>query len=231
MMNFLESMQAPAADATPVSSTVKVPLKTLYDHGHNVRNKMVIYDDDPRIEAVMKQALDRHGNQLKEHEDFIKKTREKQLEINETASRHSELKKHEVEKHRDEMRQVLEQQVLHKHKLKNHDQNQRRQLYATHFGPEPEDDLIKRHRHLEKTTIYKESLLNQIKSQEISAKEQVEMERAFENLVVDSHNLRLQEEEARKAQKERDQKAQFREAWQHQMRVNQEKRAGGNTKA
>ena len=44
-------------------------------------------------------------------------------------------------------------------------------MYATSFGPEPEDDEIKNYRHKEKTSIYKESLLNQIKSQEISAKE------------------------------------------------------------
>jgi hypothetical protein len=105
MMSFLETMQAPAG-GKPISGNTlpKAPLKTLYDHGHHVRNKMVIYDDDPRIEAVMKQALERHDKKLRDHEEFIKKTREKQLEINETASRHSELKKHEVEKHREEMR-------------------------------------------------------------------------------------------------------------------------------
>jgi len=71
-------------------------------------------------------------------------------------------------------------------------------MYKTSFGPEPEDEQVKKDRHKEKTSIYKESLLNQIKSQEISAKEQIHMERTFENIVVDSHNIRLQEEEARK---------------------------------
>lgn len=84
MMNFLESMSPPPAfgDATPLTgrATLKAPLKTLYDHGHNIRNKMVIYDDDPRIEAVMKAALDRHDKKVKEHEEFIVKTKEKQLE-------------------------------------------------------------------------------------------------------------------------------------------------------
>jgi hypothetical protein len=28
-------------------------VKSLFDHGFDVRNKLVIYDDDPRIEAVM----------------------------------------------------------------------------------------------------------------------------------------------------------------------------------
>ena len=72
-------------------------------------------------------------------------------------------------------------------------------MYATSFGPEPEDDQIKKNRHKEKASIYKDSLLNQIKSQELNAKQQVNMERVFENIVVDSHNIRLQEEEARKA--------------------------------
>ena len=108
MMNFLETMQSPKVlgETTPLSGATK-PLKTLYDHGHDVRNKMVIYDDDPRIEAVMKAALVRHEKKLKEHDDFITKTKEKQVELNEVASRHSELKKHEIEKHRDEVKQEL----------------------------------------------------------------------------------------------------------------------------
>ncbi len=43
-------------------------------------------------------------------------------------------------------------------------------MYATHFGPEPEDEQVKKNRHKEKSSIYKESLLNQIKSQELNAK-------------------------------------------------------------
>lgn len=97
--------------------------------------------------------------------------------------------------------------------MKTHDQKLKREHYATSFGPEPEDEKIKKDRHKEKTSIYKESLLNQIKTQEITAKEAIHMERTFENIVVDSHNYRLQEEEARKVQKDRDQKAQFKEAW------------------
>jgi hypothetical protein len=98
----------------------------------------------------------------------------------------------------------LEQQVIHKHHQKNHESDEKRQFYATSFGPEPEDERTKNDRHKQRATIYKESLLNQIKSQEISQKTQVHMERVFENLVVDSHNIRLQEEEARKVQKDRD---------------------------
>jgi len=121
MMNFLETMQVKSGDNTP-SVKAGPPLKTLYDHGqHNHRNKMVIYDDDPRIEAVMKAALDRHDKKLKEHEDFILKTKERQVELNEVASRHSELKKHEVEKHRDHVRKELEKQIIHKHQVKAHD--------------------------------------------------------------------------------------------------------------
>ena len=56
MQTFLETMQ-PDKNALIES---KAPVKTFFDHGYNKRNKMVIYDDDPRIEAVMKQALDRH---------------------------------------------------------------------------------------------------------------------------------------------------------------------------
>jgi len=113
MMNFLETMQPPPVfgDATPLTgrATLKAPLRTLYDHGHNNRNKMVIYDDEPRIEAVMKAALDRHDKKVKEHEQFIVKTKEKQLELNDVASRHSELKKHEVENHRDQVNYELQQ--------------------------------------------------------------------------------------------------------------------------
>jgi hypothetical protein len=79
MSNFLEMMQAPNPDALAATglNTTKAPVKTLFDHGHNKRNKMVIYDDDPRIEAVMKAALDRHQMSLKDHEEFIKKTKDR----------------------------------------------------------------------------------------------------------------------------------------------------------
>jgi len=50
----------------------KAPVKTLFDHGHNKRNRLVIYDDDPRKEVVMKAALDRHQDSLKNHDQFIK---------------------------------------------------------------------------------------------------------------------------------------------------------------
>jgi hypothetical protein len=38
------------------TNTNKITVKTLFDHGHNERNKLLIYDDDPRITAVMEQA-------------------------------------------------------------------------------------------------------------------------------------------------------------------------------
>lgn len=106
MMNFLELMHPQATDNSVASKAA--PIKTLFDHGHSNRNKMVIYDDDPRVEAVMKAALDRHNGKLRDHEEFLKKTEEKQQQQNEIASRHSNMKKHEIEKHREEMRQVLE---------------------------------------------------------------------------------------------------------------------------
>jgi hypothetical protein len=46
-------------------------VKTLFDHGHHKRSTMVIYDDDPRIEKVMKDALHRHQDKLKNQEDFL----------------------------------------------------------------------------------------------------------------------------------------------------------------
>lgn len=59
MHNYKE-ISAAAGGASPPGSHKKVTVKTLFDHGFDVRNKLVIYDDDPRIEAVMAQALDRH---------------------------------------------------------------------------------------------------------------------------------------------------------------------------
>lgn len=52
----------------------KITVKTLFDHGHNDRNKLLIYDDDPRIAAVMEQAQYRHDQSLKDHEEFLKQT-------------------------------------------------------------------------------------------------------------------------------------------------------------
>ncbi len=57
------------------------------------------------------------------------------------------------------------------------------------------------------------------------------MERAFENIVVDSHNIRLQEEKDREVKKDRDQKAQYKDVWERQMQINQEKKVAVNTKA
>ena len=56
MLNYLQKDSAQAAPG----SQKKVTVKTLFDHGFDVRNKLVIYDDDPRVEAVMAQALERH---------------------------------------------------------------------------------------------------------------------------------------------------------------------------
>lgn len=95
----------------------KTFVKTLFDHGHTNRNKLVIYDDEPVIEAVMKQAQDRHKGNLKEHEEFLKYTHKKQQEIIEVASRHSDLRKNGLNQQKEEMKVVLEQQMNFKVKL------------------------------------------------------------------------------------------------------------------
>ena len=99
--------------------------------------------------------------------------------------------------------------------MKHHDMSQRRAHYRTHFGPEPEDEQAKKQKRKEKASIYKESLINQMKSQELNTKQQITMERAFENIVVDSHQIRLQEEERRALDKDKEQKKQFKETWEH----------------
>jgi hypothetical protein len=48
---------------------------------------------------------------------------------------------------------------------------------------------------------------------------------AFENLVVDAGNERLREEERKKAEKALSQKQYYRDVWQHQMRVNADKKS------
>lgn len=112
------------------------------------------------------------------------------------------------------------------HHLKDHDVKQRKTHYATHFGPEPEDESITKNRKKQVVTSYKDQLLQQIKSNEEEQKHKVILERAFENIVVDSNNHRLQEEERLKVVKVKDQQKVCREAWEHQMKVNQEKKAG-----
>ena len=82
MFNFPSLQQD--TTAAPPGSTRKVTVKTLFDHGHTNRNRLVIYDDDPRIEVVMKAALDRHQDSLKVHEDFLKKTHVRMQVLNDT---------------------------------------------------------------------------------------------------------------------------------------------------
>ncbi len=75
-------------------------------------------------------------------------------------------------------------------------------------------------REKEKAAKYKEQLITQIKMQDVNAKNQITMERMFENLVVDSHNIRMHEEEERRVGKDRNQKKQFKKTWEHQMAIN-----------
>jgi len=46
------------------------------------------------------------------------------------------------------------------------------------------------------------------------------MERMFENLVVDSHHIRMQEEEVKRAGLDRTQKQTFKHIWEKQMAIN-----------
>ena len=48
---------------------------------------------------------------------------------------------------------------------------------------------------------------------------------AFENLVVDAGNDRQREEELRKARKASEQKNYYKDYWEHQMRVNADKKS------
>ena len=107
MVNFLEHMQP---DKNQMIES-KAPVKTLFDHGHNKRNKLVIYDDEPKIEAVMQQALDRHHAQVKDHENYVTKANTLQHEINMDKVRHSDLKKQSLKQQQDEMKAILGQQV------------------------------------------------------------------------------------------------------------------------
>ena len=66
--------------------------------------------------------------------------------------------------------------------------------------------------------------MNQIKDNQSQVKAQIEFERAFENLVVDANNEKLREEERNRAQKIIDQKNQYKETWENQMKMNQEKK-------
>lgn len=99
------------------------------------------------------------------------------------------------------MRKILDQQLIHKNKVKEEDIGQRRENYATHFGPVPEDEEVKRNRERQIGKAYKDQILKQIKKQEILAKQSKNQVIAFENLVVDSGNDRLREDEIKKAEK------------------------------
>ena len=105
------------------------------------------------------------------------------------------------------------------------DQGQRRENYATHFGPEPEDEEIKRNREKKISKVYKDSILKQIKNNEALSKHDKDVLLAFENLVVDAGNERLREEERKKAEKSHEQKQYYRDVWQQQMRVNADRKS------
>lgn len=108
--------------------------------------------------------------------------------------------------------------------MKKEDTEQRRENYRTHFGPEPEDEDLKRKRLKDKASVYKDSILHQIAKNEQSSKLNRSVVIAFENLVVDAHAQRLREEEERTARKQSEMKKAYKEAWQNQMKVNTEKK-------
>jgi hypothetical protein len=145
MINFQKD-SSPHAAAAGGGTQKKTTVKTLFDHGFDVRNKLVIYDDDPRIEAVMAQALDRHQKQVLDEAEFLKEANSHVMNAKTDLERASELKKKQKEKQQSEMRKILDQQLDHRNRVKLEDQDQRRENYATHFGPEPEDEEIKRNR-------------------------------------------------------------------------------------
>ena len=224
-IKMLNCIQKDYSSAAAPGTERKMTVKTLFDHGFDVRNKLVIYDDDPRIEAVMAQALTRHQKQIIEEAEFLKEANSHVLNAKTELERASELKKRQKEKQQSEMRKILDQQLTHKNKVRLEDQGQRRENYATHFGPEPEDEEIKRNREKHIGKVYKDSILKQIKRQDALAKRDKDVVIAFENLVVDAGNQSLREEERRKAEKSKDQKEYYREIWQHQMRVNADKKS------
>ena len=102
---------------------------------------------------------------------------------------------------------------------------QKRENYATHFGPEPEDVEITRAREKQKTMVFKDSILNQIKKNEVHAKHDRDLMLAFENQVVDASNEKLRDIEQKKADKAKEQKQYYSEVWKHQMRVNADKKS------
>ena len=109
--NKLDDGSSPAAAN---STSKKMTVKTLFDHGFDVRNKLVIYEDDPRIEAVMAQALDRHERQVREEAEFLREANSHVLSAKAELERASELKRKQKERQQSEMRKILDMQLQHR---------------------------------------------------------------------------------------------------------------------
>ena len=123
MLNCIQKdYSASKAAGSPSGTDKKMTVKTLFDHGFDVRNKLVIYDDDPRIEAVRAQALNRHQKQVKEEAEFLKEANSHVLNAKAELQRASELKKKQKERQQSEMRKILDQQLTHKNKVKLEEQ-------------------------------------------------------------------------------------------------------------
>jgi hypothetical protein len=71
-------------------------VKTLFDHGSYNRNKLVIYDDDPRIEAVMANAHARHEAKVHEYGVELKQAQERLYEDVQDLVRSSELRRRKI---------------------------------------------------------------------------------------------------------------------------------------
>jgi beta-xylosidase len=69
---------------------------------------MIIYDDDPRIQAVMKAALDRHKDNMQDYEQYVKKAEDKHREINNIKDQEYRKRRQTIERQREEMRAMLE---------------------------------------------------------------------------------------------------------------------------
>lgn len=83
---------------------------------------------------------------MKDEAEFLKEANSHVLNAKAELERASELKRKQKEKQQSEMRKILDQQLNHRNLVKAEDQGQRRENYATNFGPEPEDEEVKRNR-------------------------------------------------------------------------------------
>ncbi|CDW83282.1 UNKNOWN [Stylonychia lemnae] len=182
----------------------------------NPRNKLLIYDDHPQKEAAMKQARERHEEYLQTQRDNKAQEQRMMQEQADMLKRIMDQKSIQTQRRQEEMKDYLKQQM----RIKS------RENYATHFGPEErQEDVMK----MENQKGYQKNFLKEQLQKQIMEKQEIQKNHnnfhsQFDQLLIESNQIKINEEKKRKKEKMLEHRSNLRETWDTQLKYAQEQK-------